>query len=250
MLSDDSSAEVSAEEVSVVFTVLDMTIGKSNDIEIPVELVTMLSTKLDFDELDTLNNIELSNPKTVTNIEKCLDILRDIKRNNQKILSVGDYDCDVICATTILATAFEKCKLNYGFYIPNRLTEGYGLNVDILKKAIEKGYQNIVPPMLGICINNPESTEFEYGIGSLKEYCTKIPKDFKEIKISKHLWGKFYTKGKLPHTIQNLWKEVVEWIQNSQFEIAANYDFECYTEGDTNNDDYVSGIWVPLKLKE
>ena len=39
-------------EGSVVFTVLDMTIGKSNDIEIPVELVTMLSTKLDFDELD------------------------------------------------------------------------------------------------------------------------------------------------------------------------------------------------------
>ena len=114
----------------------------------------------------------------------------------------------------------------------------------------EKGYQNIVPPMLGICINNPESIEFEYGIGSLKEYCTKIPKDFKEIKIPKHLWGKFYTKGKLPHTIQNLWKEVVEWIQNSQFEIAANYDFECYTEGDTNSDDYVSGIWVPLKLKE
>lgn len=114
----------------------------------------------------------------------------------------------------------------------------------------ENGYQNIVPPMLGICINNPESTEFEYGIGSLKEYCTKIPKNFKEIKIPKHLWGKFYTKGKLPHTIQNLWKEVVEWIQNSKFEIAANYDFECYTEGDTNNDDYVSGIWVPLKLKE
>ena len=39
-------------EGSVVFTVLDMAQGKSNDIEIPVELVTMLSTKLDFDELD------------------------------------------------------------------------------------------------------------------------------------------------------------------------------------------------------
>ena len=33
----------------------------------------------------------------------------------------------------------------------------------------EKGYQKVVPPMLGVCINNNESLEFEYGIGSLKE---------------------------------------------------------------------------------
>ena len=110
------------------------------------DLKTVISEhyEMELNELDELNTIELSNPKTVTNIEKCLDILRDIKRNNQKILIVGDYDCDGICATTILATAFEKCKLNYGFYIPNRLTEGYGLNVDILKKALDKGYQNII----------------------------------------------------------------------------------------------------------
>ncbi len=113
----------------------------------------------------------------------------------------------------------------------------------------EKGYQNTVPPMLGICFNNDEDTQFEYGIGSLKEFCNKIPSEFVEIKIKENLWGKFYTKGKLPSAIQNLWKEVIEWIDNSEYEIAENYDFECYSEGDVNSDDYVSGIWVPLKLK-
>ena len=113
----------------------------------------------------------------------------------------------------------------------------------------EKGYQKVVPPMLGICINNNESLEFEYGIGSLKEYCNEIPEGFKQINIPEHLWGKFYTKGKLPKAIQNLWKEVIEWVENSEYEIAANFDFECYSEGDVNSDDYVSGIWVPLKLK-
>ena len=113
----------------------------------------------------------------------------------------------------------------------------------------EKGYQNVVPPMLGICINNTESSEFEYGIGSLKEYCNKIPNDFKEINISENLWGKFYTKGKMPVAIQNLWKEVIDWVDNSEYEIVENYDFECYSEGDVNSDDYVSSIWVALKLK-
>lgn len=110
------------------------------------DLKTIISEhyEIELDELESLNHIELSNPKTVMNMDQCLNILRDIKRKNEKILIVGDYDCDGICATTILATAFEKCQLNYGFYIPNRLTEGYGLNVDILKKALVKGYQNII----------------------------------------------------------------------------------------------------------
>lgn len=114
----------------------------------------------------------------------------------------------------------------------------------------EKGYQNVVPPMLGICINNTEGLEFEYGIGSLKGYCNEIPEGFKQIDIPEHLWGKFYTKGKMPTAIQNLWKEVIGWVENSEYKIAANYDFECYSEGDSDSDDYVSGIWVPLKLKK
>jgi AraC family transcriptional regulator len=114
----------------------------------------------------------------------------------------------------------------------------------------EKGYQKVVPPMLGICINNNESLEFEYGIGSLKEYCSEIPEGFKQINIPEHLWGKFYTKGKMPTAIQKLWKEVVEWVHSSEYEIATNYDFECYSEGDSDSEDYVSGIWVALKLKD
>ena len=113
----------------------------------------------------------------------------------------------------------------------------------------DKGYQKLVPPMLGVCIENTKSLEFEYGIGSIKEYCKIIPEGFKEINIPAYLWGKFYTKGKMPVTIQKLWDEVFEWVQNSEYEIVSNYVFECYTEGDTNSDDYVSGIWVALKNK-
>ena len=114
----------------------------------------------------------------------------------------------------------------------------------------EKGYQKVVPPMLGICINNNESLEFEYGIGSLKEYCNEIPEGFKQINIPEHLWGKFYTKGKMPIAIQKLWKEAIDWVQNSEYEIASNYDFECYSEGNSDSEDYVSGIWIALKLKK
>ena len=95
-------------------------------------------------DFDKLSKYELSNPKNLTNIESCLNILRDILIKKEKILIVGDYDCDGICASAILCRAFSRVGLDYGFYIPNRLTEGYGLNVSILEKAIDKGYRNII----------------------------------------------------------------------------------------------------------
>ncbi|MGN1343016.1 MAG: DHH family phosphoesterase [Traorella sp.] len=95
-------------------------------------------------ELAKLYENELSDPRSLTNMNKCLNILRDVLKKKEKILIVGDYDCDGICATAILCKAFSKCGLDYGFYIPNRLKEGYGLNVSILKKAYDKGYRNVI----------------------------------------------------------------------------------------------------------
>ena len=118
----------------------------------------------------------------------------------------------------------------------------------------EKGYQNIVPPMLGVCIDLGEQAglsegEFIYGIGSIKEYCTEIPEGFKTYNVPAHLWGKFYTKGKMPETIQNLWAKVFDWVQENNYRVIPGFDFECYTEGDVTSDDYVSGIWVALEEK-
>lgn len=161
----------------------------------------------------------------IENIEKG-EINMDIKIEKEKAFSII-----IITKQFNEETSFEN--------VPKFWNEYY-----------EKRYQNVVPPMLGICINNTEGLEFEYGIGSLKDYCNEIPEGFKQIDIPEHLWGKFYTKGKMPKAIQNLWKEVIGWVENSEYEIAANYDFECYSEGDSDSDDYVSGIWVPLKLKK
>ena len=72
----------------------------------------------------------------------------------------------------------------------------------------------------------------------------KYDKDEVDRFIDRHFEHQYLT------AIHKLWKEVINWIQNSEYEIASNYDFECYSEGDSNSDDYVSGIWVPLKLKK
>ena len=168
----------------------------------------------------------------------------------------------VACLPAINVKKFQKGEINmdikiekeneFTIIVKTKYFSGETSFEDVPKfwdQFYERGYQKVVPPMLGVCIDNNKSIEFEYGIGSLKEYCNEIPDGFKEINIPENLWGKFYTEGKMPTAIQNLWKEVIDWVENSEYEIAANYDFECYSEGDSDSDDYVSGIWVALKLK-
>lgn len=64
--------------------------------------------------------------------------------NKEKILVAGDYDCDGILATSILVDALQKLDLTAGFYIPDRIKEGYGLQPKTVRMAKERGYSLII----------------------------------------------------------------------------------------------------------
>ncbi|NBK97741.1 MAG: recombinase RecJ [Erysipelotrichia bacterium] len=66
------------------------------------------------------------------------------KEQKEKVIVCGDYDCDGICATTIMVDALRKFGIDCGYYIPNRFSEGYGLNVNTVQLAKEKGYQILI----------------------------------------------------------------------------------------------------------
>ncbi len=70
--------------------------------------------------------------------------LLQIAQNHQKVFIFGDYDCDGICATTIMIEILKALNIEYGYYLPSRINEGYGLNLDRLKQAKEKGYDVLV----------------------------------------------------------------------------------------------------------
>ncbi len=66
------------------------------------------------------------------------------KQDKEKILIVGDYDCDGICATSIMKDVLVRLEVEHGYYIPNRFSEGYGINNKIVDLAHQKGYQLII----------------------------------------------------------------------------------------------------------
>lgn len=57
----------------------------------------------------------------------------------QEVICVyGDFDADGVCATALLVTALQAAGGRVGPYIPDRVDEGYGLNVDALTTIAEK----------------------------------------------------------------------------------------------------------------
>lgn len=66
-------------------------------------------------------------------------VLRAIE-TGEKILIWGDYDVDGTTGTVVLRKALEILGAQTGYHVPHRFTEGYGLNIEKLAEAKEKGY--------------------------------------------------------------------------------------------------------------
>lgn len=106
-------------------------------------------------DISTINDVLTYQQQEIKfdNIEQSVDLINHHINNKSKIVILGDYDCDGILATAILVKAFAKLNIEVGYYIPNRLSDGYGLSVDIVKKFSEKNYNLIITVDNGISAN-------------------------------------------------------------------------------------------------
>lgn len=86
----------------------------------------------------------LKNPFNLKDFNKVIDILKNLKDTQEKIRIIGDYDVDGIVSVYILYTTFKNIGLNVDFTIPHRVTDGYGINKDIVKKAKEQGVTTLI----------------------------------------------------------------------------------------------------------
>jgi len=71
-------------------------------------------------------------------------------QEKEKIVVYGDYDADGITSTVLLFSALSKLNAKVCWYIPNRLSEGYGLNKQAIKKIKEEGISLIITVDCGI----------------------------------------------------------------------------------------------------
>ena len=66
------------------------------------------------------------------------------------IVIYGDYDVDGITATSIVYRFLKRCGASVSYYIPERQSEGYGLNLEALEGLIAKGTDLVITVDCGI----------------------------------------------------------------------------------------------------
>lgn len=92
----------------------------------------------------------LHNPLRLTDLGLAMDRLMRAIHVGESIVVHGDYDVDGITSTVILQRVLELLGGNVSHYIPNRLTDGYGLRPETIDRFADQGHRVIVTVDCGI----------------------------------------------------------------------------------------------------
>ena len=75
---------------------------------------------------------EITSPFSLVDMDKAVGRINTALENDERICIYGDYDCDGVTSTALLFNFFESLGADVIYYIPNRLTDGYGMNVSAI----------------------------------------------------------------------------------------------------------------------
>ncbi len=102
---------------------------------------------------------DMYDPKLLKDAELAASIIVEAIRNGEKIRVIGDYDVDGVCSSTIVESSVLDCQMAIhgredrslvDTKLPNRITDGYGLNVRLIDEAAADGVKLIVTTDNGI----------------------------------------------------------------------------------------------------
>ncbi len=93
---------------------------------------------------------DLLAPDQLLGIQPMARLLADAIQQQQKILIIGDYDCDGATATALGLKALKRMGALVDFLVPNRFEYGYGLSPEIVQLAKQRNPDWIITVDNGI----------------------------------------------------------------------------------------------------
>lgn len=120
---------------------------------------------------------DLHAPELMKNMQMGVQILRDEIGKGTKIRIIGDYDIDGICSTYILYRGLQTCGAKVDYAIPHRMHDGYGINIQMIDKAISDGIELILTCDNGISAKEQIAYANEKGIRTIITDHHEIPFD-------------------------------------------------------------------------
>ncbi|MCA9197879.1 MAG: single-stranded-DNA-specific exonuclease RecJ [Planctomycetales bacterium] len=126
----------------------------SRGVTCPNEVKAFLDAKL----------ASLRDPEDLPGLTSAADHIFAAIQRNDRIIIYGDYDADGMTATAILFRCLQILNANVGYYVPNRMDEGYGLNSDAVRKLAKDGTKLIISVDCGIASLREADVAKEVGV--------------------------------------------------------------------------------------
>ncbi len=109
----------------------------------------------------------MPDPNKLTDMEAAVSRLAGAVTRNEKVAIFGDYDVDGACSAALLAEYLRACGVEYAIHIPDRITEGYGPNVDAIRALKEQGADILVTVDCGTASIEPLAAARRLGLDPL-----------------------------------------------------------------------------------
>jgi len=92
----------------------------------------------------------LFDPFIMHGMEKGIDRVIQALKQHEKIMIYGDYDVDGITSASLMFLVLNRLGADVSYYLPNRLSEGYGISEDGLEEAFKRNINLLISVDCGI----------------------------------------------------------------------------------------------------
>jgi len=144
-----------------------------DSIALPDELSPLLRRLYASRGVKTPNDLErglkgMLHWRSLTGVEKAVEMLHDAFEKELRIMVVGDFDADGATSTalSVLSLRAMGCH-NVEYLVPNRFEDGYGLSPEVVDQAHARGAQMIMTVDNGISSHSGVDHAHDLGISVL-----------------------------------------------------------------------------------
>ena len=89
-------------------------------------------------------------PLLLGDMARACERIRTAVAARQRICVHGDYDADGICATALAVLVLRELGADVAWHLPSRFDEGYGVQVETVRRLAEEGYEVLLTVDCGI----------------------------------------------------------------------------------------------------
>ncbi len=106
----------------------------------------------------------MPDPTSLTDMDRAAERLADAVGGGERVAIFGDYDVDGACSAALLAEYLTACGCPVAVHIPDRITEGYGPNVEAVRRLAAEGAGLLVTVDCGTAGHEPLAEAARLGV--------------------------------------------------------------------------------------